>query len=259
MHTTVRLLLSAACLAAFAAACSSEVSDKPATPPAPAGKRVDAATAGSIAGQITFEGTPPSPDLIRMTTDKNCVQDAGPNPQSDALLVADGKVKSAFVYVKDGLDPQYTFDTPVTPAVLDQKGCIYTPRVLGLQVGQSIEIVNSDPTLHNVHALPMANAEFNHGQPKQHSRLTKAFTVPEVMVRFKCDVHGWMAAHVGVLPHPFFAVSDATGAFRIPGLPPGTYTLEAWHEVLGTRTAEVTIGPSQAQTTALTFTMPARQ
>ena len=258
MHKAVRLLSSIACLAALSVACNSEVTDKPAAP-APAGKRVDAATAGSIAGQIRFEGTPPAPDLIRMTTDKNCVQDAGPNPQSDALLVADGALKNAFVYVKDGLDAQYTFDTPAKPAVLDQKGCIYTPRVLGLQVGQSIEIVNSDPTLHNVHALPMANAEFNHGQPKQHSRLTKAFTVPEVMVRFKCDVHSWMAAHVGVLPHPFFAVSDAAGAFRIPGLPPGTYTIEAWHEVLGTRTAEVTIGPSQAQTTTLSFTMPARK
>ena len=258
MTRTVRLLCSAACLAALTIACSSEVADKPAAPAA-AGRRVDAATAGSVSGQIKFEGTAPEPDRIRMTTDKNCVTDAGPNPQSDALLVAGGAVRNAFVYVKDGLDPEYAFDTPPKPAVLDQKGCVYTPRVLGVQVGQSIEVVNSDPTLHNVHALPMTNAEFNHGQPKQFSRLSKVFTTPEVMVRFKCDVHSWMAAWVGVLPHPYFAVTDATGAFKIPHLPPGKYTFEAWHEVLGTRTTDVTIAPGQAQTAELSFTMPARK
>ena len=152
---------------------------------------------------------------------------------------ADKGVLNTFVYVKDGLDPAYTFDTPTAPAVLDQKGCAYTPRVLGVRVGQAIEVVNSDPTLHNVHALPMTNREFNHGQPRQNTRLSEVFTTPEVMVRFKCDVHGWMAAWVGVVAHPYFAVSDEKGEFKLPGLPPGSFTLEAWHEKLGKQTAQV--------------------
>ena len=247
-------LLSVVCVAAVGSACSSEVPDKtPAAAPA-AGKKVDSATAGSIAGAVKFDGAVPPADVIRMTTDKNCVQNAGPNPQSDALLVADDKgVRNTFVYVKEGLDPSYTFETPTSPAVLDQKGCVYTPRVLGVRVGQAIEVVNSDPTMHNVHALPMVNREFNHGQPKQNTRLTEVFTAPEVMVRFKCDVHSWMAAWVGVVAHPFFAVTDASGSFKLSGLPPGDYTLEAWHETLGKQTTKVTVAPSQAQSTSITF------
>ena len=257
--TTIRFLCSAACLAVLAAGCSSEVTDKPAQPAAAAGKKVDAATAGTIAGQVKFEGTVPPADVIRMSGDRKCVPDAGPNPQSDALLVsADKGVKNAFVYVKDGLDPAYTFDTPTAPATLDQKGCLYTPRVLGVRVGQAIEIVNSDPTMHNVHALPMANREFNHGQPKQNTSLSEVFTTPEVMVRFKCDVHSWMAAWVGVVAHPYFAVTDEKGEFKLPGLPPGSYTLEAWHERLGKQTAQVSIAPNQTQPVAITFTSLAK-
>ena len=154
------------------------------------------------------------------------MQGAGPNPQSDAVLIgADGALKNVFVYIKDGLDPALLVRRRRPQAVvLDQKGCIYSPRVVGVRVGQPLEIVNSDPTLHNVHALPMANQEFNQGQPFQGIRMTKTFTAPEVMVRFKCDVHGWMAAYVGVVAHPFFAVTDADGTFEMKGLPPGTYT-----------------------------------
>jgi len=143
---------------------------------------------------------------------------------------------------------------PKDPVVLDQRGCIYTPRVVGLRVGQSIEVVNSDDTLHNVHALPMQNQEFNHGQQFRNMRLTKTFTVPEVMVRFKCDVHGWMAAWVGVTTHPFFAITGNDGTFSLKGVPPGTYTVEAWHEKFGLRTTQVTVAPSQAQTASFTFT-----
>jgi plastocyanin len=231
------------------------VTEKPAAPAASAGKKVDAATAGAITGQVKFEGTLPPADLIRMNADRKCVQGGDSNSQGSSLVVADDKsVANAFVYVKDGLDPAYGFDPPTAPAVLDQKGCLYSPRVLGVRVGQAIEIVNSDPTLHNVHALPMNNREFNHGQPKQFSKLSEVFTTPEIMVRFKCDVHSWMSAWVGVVAHPYFAVTDATGAFTLPGLPPGSYTVEVWHEKLGRKTTQVTIGPSQTQAVSLTLT-----
>ncbi len=189
-----------------------------------------------------------------MGRDAACVASAGPNPQSDAVLVsADGGLANAFVYIKDSFDA-YAFDTPSAPVTLDQKGCVYVPRVFGVRVGQPIDILNSDATIHNVHAMPMQNQEFNESQNRAGMRTTKVFTVPEVMVRFKCDFHGWMAAHAGVMSHPFFAVTDEAGGFTIAGLPPGTYTLEAWHEMFGTRTQPLTMAPSGRQTVALSFT-----
>jgi plastocyanin len=236
----------------LAAACGS----KPAPAPAAAGggKKVDSATVGAITGRVVFDGTPPAREVLRVGVDQECVKGSGPNPQSDAVLVGPGgALQNVFVYVKDGLDPAYSFDTPTTPVQLDQKGCHYSPRIFGVRAGQPIELMNSDATLHNVHALPMANSEFNTGAPVQGWRMTHVFTVPEVMVRFKCDVHGWMAAYVGVMAHPFFAVSAADGTFDIKGLPPGTYTIAAWHEKFGTRTAQVTVGEHQMQNLTLTF------
>jgi plastocyanin len=229
--------------------------DAPPPPPAvKATKKVDPATVGSLSGRITYTGTKPPAETIRMGTDQACVQGAGPNPQSDAVLIgADGGLKNVYVHVLTGLDPDYGFDVPTAPAVLDQKGCVYSPRVLGVRAGQPIEIVNSDPTLHNVHAMPMKNGEFNKGQPVQGMREKQVFTVPEVMVRFKCDVHGWMAAWVGVSAHPFFAVTDADGKFEIKGLPPGKYTIEAWHEKFGRQTGDVVIVANQPQTLSLSF------
>jgi len=237
---------------ALTAACGSQ----PASAPVPTGggKKVDAATAGAITGRVAFEGTPPARDVIRMGVDQECVKGSGPNPQSDAVLVGPtGGVQNVFVYVKDGLDPAYSFDAPTASIPLDQKGCHYSPRVFGVRAGQPIELTNSDATLHNVHALPMSNQEFNTGAPVQGWRMTHVFTVPEVMVRFKCDVHGWMAAYVGVMTHPFFAVTNADGAFELKGLPPGTYTIAAWHEKFGTKTQQVTIGEHQTQTVSLSF------
>ena len=233
------------------AACNS-----PAPEPAKsvAGKPVDAATAGSLSGKVTFTGKPPANEPLRLGSDPACLPGAGPNPVSDAVLVsADGGVKNVFVYVKDGLDPAYSFAAPTSAVVLDQKGCRYAPRVVGVQVGQPLDIVNSDQTMHNVHAIPKVNDEFNSSQPMQGIHTTKAFTKPEVMVLFRCNVHNWMTAHVGVLPHPYFAVTNDGGAFEIKNLPPGTYTIEAWHETFGTQTAKVTIGDKQAQTVAFTF------
>jgi hypothetical protein len=250
MTQAARLLVPIAIVCSVA--CGADVSEQLA-PSATPGKKVDLATAGSLTGLVRFEGTPPPAVRLRFSND--CLKTATPNPQSDAVLVAaDGGLRNTFVYVRDGLEPGYTFDPPAGPAVLDQRGCIYAPRVLGVRVGQAIEIVNSDPTLHNVHALPMINQEFNRSQPVRNSRMSQVFTAPEVMVRFMCNVHGWMAAHVGVVDHPYFAVSDEAGRFEIGNLPPGTYTLEAWHEKFGRTTAQVTVGEKQTQTVAFAFT-----
>ncbi|MCC7008090.1 MAG: carboxypeptidase regulatory-like domain-containing protein [Acidobacteria bacterium] len=245
--------LAAALVAAGLAACGTAAPDTSA-PAAVPGRTVDAATAGSIAGTIRFEGAPPPREPIRMGSDPACAEQAGPSPQSDAVLVsADGGLQNVFVYIKDGLDPGYRFETPATPVVLDQQGCRYRPRVLGIRVHQPLELANGDLTFHNVHALPKTNAEFNHGLNTRGDRMTHTFDAPEVMVRFKCDVHGWMAAYMGVMAHPFFAVTGADGSFSLQGVPPGTYTVEAWHERFGTRTATVTVAERQAQTIALAF------
>jgi hypothetical protein len=125
--------------------------------------------------------------------------------------------------------------------------------VLGLMVGQPLQILNSDTTLHNIHALPSKNAEFNTGQPIQGMKTDHIFTAAETMIPFKCDVHGWMNAYAGVLPHPFFAVTAEDGTFTIKGLPPGTYTLAAWQEKLGTQTEKVTLAAKDEKEQNFTF------
>lgn len=248
-HNVLIVMLSTALAGA---ACGSAPTPAPAPAAAP-GKRVDPATAGSVTGRVTLTGAIPAPEMLRITTDPVCIQALGSNAKSDAVLVAaDGAIQNAFVYIKDSM-ADYAFDVPATAVTLDQRGCRYSPRVFGVRVGQAIEIINDDATLHNVHALPMINAEFNKGQPVQGSRMTQIFTAPEVMVRFKCDVHGWMAAFGGVMSHPFFAVTGADGTFSIKGLPPGNYELAVWHERFGTTSQKITIGASQSQTANFTL------
>jgi len=211
------------------------------------------AAPGTVKGRVRFEGAAPEVQAIKMSADPICMRE-GKNSTSEAILVGgDGSLQNVFVYVKDGLGER-TFPAPTTAVVLDQKGCRYTPHVFGVQVGQGVEIVNSDPTLHNVHAMPKVNAEFNFGQPAQGMRARRTFAKPEVMVPLRCDVHSWMSSYAGVLAHPFFAVTKADGSFEIKALPPGTYVLEAWHERLGTRTQQVTVGDTKGATAAFTFT-----
>jgi plastocyanin len=237
---------------AFVAGCSSKPESSP-NPAAGGGKHVDAATAGTVTGRVTFEGTPPAPEPLKMASDPACTAGSGPNPQNDAVLIHDGGVQNVFVYVKAGLDPAYSFDVPSTPVELDQRGCRYVPRVFGVRVGQPITVLNGDDTLHNVHSLPKNNREFNNSMNMKGERRSYTFDKPEVMVRFKCDVHSWMAAYAGVMASPFFAVTKPDGSFEIAGLPPGTYTIEAWHERFGTRTQQVTLGDHQTQTISFTL------
>jgi len=221
-----------------------------AAPGAPA--TIDTANAGTVTGKVTFAGTPPAPTPIKLTSDPYC-QKANPGLATETEVVGkDGAVQNVFIYVKDGLGNQ-TFTAPSEPVTLDQKGCHYTPHVLGIQVGQPLQIINSDDTLHNIHGLPKANKEFNQGQPIQGMKMTHTFSTKEVMIPFKCDVHGWMNAWIGVLDHPFYAVTTADGTFSLKGLPPGTYTIEAWHEKLGTQTQTITVGAKETKDVAFTF------
>jgi plastocyanin len=233
-------------------ACGGSNSEKAAAPAAApvVTNPVDPATAGGLKGSIRLEGTPPTAQTINRRSDPYCEQQG--EAQTQNFVVDNGGLANVFVYVKSGLG-DLKFPVPTAPVVLDQRGCTYAPRVLGIQAGQPLEILNSDETLHNIHALPMNNREFNRGQALKGLKHMHVFTTAEVMVPFKCDVHGWMNAWVGVLDHPFYAVSGAGGAFEISNLPPGTYTIEAWHEKLGTQTQMVTVGPKESKELSFTF------
>jgi plastocyanin len=212
-------------------------------PPAAADQPAAAAPAagGSISGLVRFTGTAPANPTIDMSEEAACKAKHATPPTDPQVVVNNGMLANVFVYVKSGLPAGATYPTPSTPAVVDQSGCLYSPRVFGVMVGQPIEIRNSDPVLHNIKAVPTANRGFNISQPTAGMKTTRTFNTPEIMVPLECNVHGWMNAWVGVVAHPFFATSGADGSFTIPGLPPGAYELEAWHEKLGTQTASVTV------------------
>ena len=251
MKSFIRAGISAGLLAAVAG-CSSAPAEPPVEPPV-SQNPVDPATAGSITGTVMVAGKVAAGDPINMSSDPYC--DGQPKlVTADVVTGSGGGLQNVFIYVKDGLGT-LRFPVPATPVVLDQKGCQYAPRVLGIQTGQTLAIHNSDSTLHNMHASPEHNQEFNKALGQQGLNHTHTFSTAEVMVPFKCDVHRWMRAWVGVLDHPFHAVSAADGSFSLKGLPPGTYTIEAWHEKLGRQTQSVTIGANEAQPVAFTFTL----
>ena len=200
-----------------------------------------------------MSGTAPEARLIRVSqSDPLCMVEGGAIRSELYVVGPDNALQNVFLYVKEGLGDR-TFQAPKTPIVLDQVGCRYTPHVFGVQVGQPIEIVNSDATQHNVHAVPKANVEFNFMQATKGRRDVRTFDRPEVMVPFRCDVHGWMNSYAGVVPHPFFAVSGENGSFEIKGLPSGTFTIEAWHEQLGLQTQTVTVDGKSGASVDFTF------
>ncbi len=229
---------------AFIMACGEEKSAAKAAPvaalkaeaaaPAPAvAPKVEPAVVlpkDAVAGTVKLKGDAPKRRKIKMDADPKCAAMHADAPlQDDIVVSADGGVQYAFVYVKTGLEGK-KFDAPKEPAKLDQKGCRYDPHVVGVMIGQDLEISNSDDLLHNIHALPFVNKEFNFGQPTKGLTEKKQFSQKEIMVKVKCDVHPWMSAWVGVSEHPFFAVTDANGKFSIKGIPDGKYTFEVWQE-----------------------------
>jgi len=190
---------------------------------------------GNVTGTTSFTGQPPAPRKLDTSNDSACGE-----AMADDALVKDGKLQNVFVFVKSGL-PQADFEIPATAVTLDQKGCQYSPRVFGIQTGQVLSVVNSDQTNHNIHPVPKINREWNESQLKGQGPITKKFAKPETLIQVKCNQHSWMTAYIGVLPHPFYAVSAADGTFTIKGLPPGEYEIEAWHEKYGAKTMKIKV------------------
>lgn len=207
---------------------------------------------GTLTGQVKFEGTPPKPARINMSADPLCAK-AHPNPATTEEVVVGGSggLANVVVYVSDGLGSR-TFQPPDKPAVFEQKGCQYTPHVLAMQAHQKLEVVNSDETTHNIHPTPNNNREWNMTQPHG-VPLEQTFAREEVAILVRCNVHPWMKGYIAVLKNPFFAVTDKNGNFEIKDLPPGTYTITAWQEKLGTKTQQVTIGASESKSLNFEF------
>ena len=212
---------------------------------------------GSITGTITFEGKAPKMKPLKVDADPICVANNEIAPKKEWLILDENKgVKNVLVFITEGLNIDYS--PPEEPMVIDQKGCIYSPHVVGIMAGQQLDILNNDGTLHNIHALPKVNKEFNKAQPRSKKKLSVKFEKPEAPFKIKCDVHPWMGAYIGVFDHPCYSVSANDGTFEISGLNPGTYIIEAWHEKLGSQTVTVTVEDSTA-TQDFTFKRPPKK
>lgn len=199
----------------------------------------------TVTGHVAFSGTPPAPQPIDMRDEPTCAEQHDNGVAVDDahdVVVNDGRLQNVFVYISDGVSG--SFPESGDPVLIEQRGCIYHPRVTGAQAGQTITFRNSDGLLHNIKAVPSVNRGFNISQPNNMDT-ARNFAQPEVMVPIECNVHGWMQAYIGVVEHPYFAVSGADGTFSIGNLAPGTYTLTAWHERYGTQTQQLTVGPDE--------------
>tara|TARA_B100000131_G_scaffold316020_1_gene355411 strand:+ start:2218 stop:2943 length:726 start_codon:yes stop_codon:yes gene_type:complete len=183
---------------------------------------------GSISGRVNFEGKGPKKKTLKMDADPVCGSSHKTPPYRQSFVMnEEGYLKNVMVYLKN-ID--YKGDIPKNQAILDQKGCIYDPHVQGMMTGQELLIKNSDATLHNIHGLPKLNSEFNFAMPKVVKEKAIKIEKPEHAIYIKCDVHPWMKSYVSVFDHPYFAVTDINGNFKIENVPPGTYEIVAWQE-----------------------------
>lgn len=243
-------------LAICAAGCGKKEEAAPQEPissVSPNQKVLDLSEAGSLKGIVRFEGIVPESKPIPVRGNPECAaMHAGGSIPSEELLVTNGVLQNAFVYVKEGLEG-YGFDTPAETVTVSNRKCVYVPHVAGAQVNQPVILLNEDPTLHNIHSYSKNAPAFNLGLPFQGVKQTKKFTKPEVMITLKCDVHPWMIGYLGILPHPYFGVTGEDGAFDLGNLPPGKYTVEAWHEKLGAQSQVIEIGPRETKEVEFKF------
>lgn len=241
--SSLTILTSAAALAALVGCGGASAPASSASPvasaPVVSAPAAPAVKGGDITGVIKFAGAAPAPSAIKMTGDANC---AAKGQMTEEYAIKDGKLANVFVYLKEGVDLSRVPAADMNSgATIDQHDCWYSPHVIGLRVGQKLTIKNSDNTLHNIHGMGEGDLGFNDAMPPGTTPKEKTFDAPVIGMKIKCDVHSWMGAWANVMEHPWYAVSNSDGSFAILNVPPGKYTLHAWHEKLGEQTAEVTV------------------
>jgi hypothetical protein len=220
---------------------------------APAVFQVDPATAAAITGKVVFSGKKPARKPIVMNEEAACRRlHSSPVLDPEVSVNADGTLANVFIYVKAGLDGK-TFAAPKEPVVIHQHGCMFRPRVLGVQAKQTLVVKNTDPVSHNIHPMPKNNMEWNQQQAPQAGDLEREFSRPEIMIPVKCNIHPWMRAYIGVVAHPYFAATGEQGTFALKNLPPGEYTVAAWHEKYGEQERAVKLSASSTEALEFTF------
>jgi hypothetical protein len=219
-------------------------------PERPAPTPLDRTTTGSIVGAVSFHGDPPKSTSVSLDRSCGALHD-GPVTSGD-VLVKDHRVQNAFVWIREGLGDR-VFPQPTTPVEIDQKGCLFAPRVAAVETCQEILFLNSDPVLHNVHGFPKSSGAWNFSLGQAGSKRSVRVPAPEAMIRVGCDVHPWMQAYVGVVNHPYFAITGADGGFTLKDVPPGDYVVASWHERFGTREQKVKVGPKEEVAVAFAY------
>jgi len=217
------------------------------------GKTVDSATAGEVTGSVKLEGTAPKMKAINMAAEPACTKARTTPAASEEVVTGEGgSLANVVVYIKSGLE-DYSFPAPTAAVQIVQQGCQYHAHVVAMQVGQNVDVVNNDQTTHNIHPIPTENREWNESQPPGSAPIEKSFARPEVAIPVKCNVHPWMKAYMAVLPNPYFQVTGTDGKFDLKNLPPGTYTVVAWHELYKTDPQTITIGAKETKNVTFTF------
>ena len=195
----------------------------------------DVKDGGTISGSVKFKGTAPAPKKVDVSKDKEV---CGKTPKTDeSLIVSNGNLVNAVVTITDISKGK---KMEVGKFTLDQQGCDYHPHVLAFPAGSTVTIVNPDGILHNIHSYSKVNAAFNMAQPKFKKTMDVKIEKPEI-IEVRCDVHGWMEGWLVATANPYFAVTDNSGTFKLTDVPPGTYTVEVWHQSLGKTSQKVTV------------------
>ena len=251
------LFASAAVILAVAMISCGKKQDTETTSATPAatntgGKPVDAATAGTITGSVKLDGAAPKMKVINMAAEPNCAKAHTTPAMTEDVVTDGGSLENVIVYVKGDFG-QYAFTPQTAPVTIDQKGCQYHPHVLALMTGEPLQVTNSDTTTHNIHPTPKDNREWNESQPPNAAPINQSFARQEVAIPVKCNVHPWMKAYIGVFSNPYFQVTGKDGSFTIKNVPPGTYTVTAWHELYGNSEQMVTVGPSESKAVTITY------
>jgi hypothetical protein len=214
--------------------------------------RTDTSGDATLSGIVKLTGSQPAATRINMAADPACLKmHPVPVMTEEVVTGTNGALKNAIVYISDGLGNR-TFDPPTESAVFEQKGCTYNPRILGMRARQALKVINSDPTTHNIHPAPQNNREWNMSQPPASSPIEETFAREEI-IPVKCNVHPWMKGYIAVFKHPYFVITGKDGSFALKNIPPGNYTIQAWHEKYGLLTQKVNLAPNQSQEVEFVF------